>query len=180
MIKQQKDIIMSIEIQQQIPADFHPETRVWIYQANRAFTPEEAAAITPAIKQFATSWLSHGDAVKGFGSLFFNQFIVLMADESATQVSGCSTDSSVRLIKEIEQQFGVDMFNRQQLAFIKDDTVIILPMAKLNEAVQSGEINGDTLYFNNTVLTKAQLLNEWIVPAKNSWLAKRVNFAIPA
>jgi hypothetical protein len=35
-----------------------------------------------------------------------------MADETATGVSGCSTDSSVRLIKEIEKIFGVNMFDR--------------------------------------------------------------------
>jgi hypothetical protein len=55
---------------------------------------------------------------KRAGYLFFGQFIILMADEKATGVSGCSTDSSVRLIKDIEQRFGVNMFDRTTLAFV--------------------------------------------------------------
>ncbi len=175
-----KNIIMDLQFQQQIPANFHSGSRVWAYQANRAFNEAEATAINSAVQKFAAGWLSHGDAVKAFGHLFFNQFIVLMADESSTQVSGCSTDGSVRLIKEIEQQFNVEMFNRQQLAFAKDEAITILPLAQLNTAVQNGVVNGDTLYFNNTILTKAQLLTEWIIPARESWLAKRVNFAVMA
>jgi len=38
--------------------------------------------------------------VKGAAYLFFGQFIILMADERVSGISGCSTDSSVRLIKK--------------------------------------------------------------------------------
>jgi hypothetical protein len=40
-----------------------------------------------------------------------------MADESAITVGGCSTDSSVHLIKEIEKRFSVDLLNRQNSGF---------------------------------------------------------------
>ena len=66
--------------------------------------------------------------LKGFATLFFGRFIILMADETATGVSGCSTDSSVRLIKQIEQQYGVSLFDRQMLAFIIKDKMEITPL----------------------------------------------------
>jgi hypothetical protein len=62
----------------------------------------EALQIEEMIDQFSHNWNSHGIPVKATAHLFFGQFVVLMADETATGVSGCSTDSSVRLIKEIE------------------------------------------------------------------------------
>src|SRR5262245_59370565 len=96
-----------------IPADFAQDSRVWVYQSSRLFALSEALHIEELLNSFTTNWQSHGDAVKGFGNLFFGQFIVLMADERATGVSGCSTDSSVRLIKQIEQLFKVNMFDRQ-------------------------------------------------------------------
>ena len=99
-----------------------------------------------------------------------------MADETATGVSGCSTDSSVRLIKEIEKVFGVNMFDRMALAFIIKDKIQILPMPQLNYAVEQGFITADTLFFNNVVLTKEELENNWIIPAKDSWLAKKISF----
>ena len=99
-----------------------------------------------------------------------------MADETATGVSGCSTDSSVRLIKEIEKIFGVNMFDRMALAFIIRDKVQILPMPQLKYAVEKGFITAETLFFNNVVPTKEELETNWLIPAKDSWLAKKISF----
>jgi len=80
----------------------------------------------------------------------------------------------VRLIKEIEQTFKVNMFDRQSLAFIVKDKVQLLPMQQLQYAAENGFITADTLYFNNLVATKAALLNNWLVPVKNSWVANKI------
>ena len=129
------------------------------------------------LQDFVTGWNSHGDPVKGYANLFFGQFIILMADETATGVSGCSTDTSVRLIKSIEQQFNVQLFDRQSLAFIIKDKIQLLPLSQLAYAVENNFINGDTLYFNNTVLTKKEWMDHWLIPVKESWLAKRLAMA---
>jgi hypothetical protein len=100
-----------------------------------------------------------------------------MADETATGVSGCSTDSSVRLIKDIEQQYGVNMFDRTMLSFVVKDKIQQLPLAQLPYAFQNGFLDGDSLYFNNIVQTKEELENNWIIPVKESWLAKKMPLA---
>ena len=133
----------------------------------------EALVIEEMLENFVNDWKSHGTPVKGYANLFYGQFIVLMADESATGVSGCSTDSSVRLIKDIEQRFGVAMFDRLNLAFLVKDKVQMVPMAQLPYALENGFLNGDSLYFNNTVQTKDELTEKWILPLKESWLAGR-------
>src|SRR6476620_6198806 len=107
---------MNLQFQEIIPNDFADDSKVWIYQSNRPFTLHEALQIEALLEEFTCRWKSHSIYVKGFGNLFFGQFIILMADETATGVSGCSTDSSVRLIKEIEKVFGVNMFDRMALA----------------------------------------------------------------
>jgi hypothetical protein len=147
---------------------------VWIYQSDRSFTDQEQIEIDDLLKQFTNSWTSHGAKVKGFGKLFFNQFVILMADETASGVSGCSTDSSVRLIKEIENKYDVDLFNRQNLAFFTRGNIIQIPLSKLNEAISNNLINLETYYFNNVVLSKKELEEKWIVPLKNSWLTNKV------
>jgi len=167
---------MNFEYKHLLDEDFDPGSRVWIYQSSRLFTVSEALQIEEMINQFAQNWLSHGIPVKGAAHLFFGKFVVLIADESATGVSGCSTDSSVRLIKEIEKIFGVNMFDRLALAFIDKDKVQILPMPQLKYAVEQGFITADTLFFNNVVLTKEELENNWIIPVKDSWLAKKISF----
>jgi hypothetical protein len=167
---------MNFEYKHLLDEDFDAVSRVWIYQSSRLFTVSEALQIEEMINQFAQNWLSHGIPVKGAAHLFFGQFVILIADESATGVSGCSTDSSVRLIKEIEKIFGVNMFDRLALAFIDKDKVQILPMPQLKYAVEQGFITADTLFFNNVVLTKEELENNWIIPVKDSWLAKKISF----
>lgn len=165
---------MNLQFEAQIPLNFDDASRVWIYQSSRLFLMNEALQIEALLESFIEGWKSHGAPVKGYANLFFGQFIVLMADETATNVGGCSTDSSVRMIKEIEQIMNVQLFDRQSLAFLLKDKVQLLPMSQLFYAVENNFINGETLYFNNTVLTKQELLNNWIIPVKESWLSKRL------
>lgn len=165
---------MKLDYQYLLDGNFHPESRVWVYQSSRLFSMSEAFEVEDMLNRFTESWLSHGSPIKGAAYLFFGQFIILMADESATGVSGCSTDTSVRLIKDIEQRFGVSLFDRLSLAFVIKDKVELLPMSQLPYAVKNGFVNGDTLYFNNLVQTKEELEKNWIIPVKDSWLAKKV------
>ncbi|HSB94399.1 MAG TPA: hypothetical protein VLC28_14850 [Flavitalea sp.] len=161
---------MKLNYQELLPADFHPQSRVWIYQSNRLFTLSEALQIEDLLKDFVRNWKSHGTPVKGWANLFFGQFIILMADESASGVSGCSTDSSVRLIKDIEQLFRVNLFDRQLLAFLHKDKVQLLPLSQFRFAIDNDHIQPDTVYFNNTVLTKQELEEKWMIPVSASWL----------
>ena len=165
---------MTLQYHHLLPSDFHPDSRVWIYQSDRAFNEKEEVEIDNLLKSFAENWKSHGAQVKAFGKLFFNQFIILIADETASGVSGCSTDSSVRLIKEIENKYNADLFNRQNLAFFNGENIIQISLSKLNEAVSNKQVNHETYYFNNVVLSKKELEEKWIIPLKNSWLSNKV------
>ena len=161
-----------------IPADFSSSSRVWVYQSSRIFGLSEALQIESILEDFVANWKSHGEPIKGYANLFFGQFIVFMADETDTGVSGCSTDSSVRVVKEIENLFGVGMFDRLTLAFVKEGKVQMLPLQQVNYAIENGFLNGDTIYFNNLVQTKEELENKWLIPVKDSWLAKRVTLCL--
>ncbi|MEJ7830463.1 MAG: hypothetical protein WKF91_19800, partial [Segetibacter sp.] len=135
---------MKLEYAHLLPEDFDAASRVWIYQSSRLFSIGEALEIEDMLNEFVEKWQSHGAKVKGYANLLFGQFIVLMADETAAGVSGCSTDSSVRLIKAIEENFKVDMLDRQSLAFIIKDKVQLLPLSQLKYAVENNFINGET------------------------------------
>jgi hypothetical protein len=170
---------MNLDYKYLLDGGFHPGSKVWIYQSNRLFSLSEAFEVEEMLNDFTKSWQSHGAPIKGAAWLFFGQFIILMADESATGVSGCSTDTSVRLIKDMEKRFGVSLFDRMTMAFVLKDKVELLPMSQLPYAAENGFINKDTLYFNNLVQTKEELENNWIIPISESWLAKKIEFSRP-
>jgi hypothetical protein len=165
---------MNLPYQQLIPEDFNADSRVWVYQCNRLFMLGEALEIEDILNDFLGKWNSHSTPVKGYANLFYGQFLVFMADESATTVGGCSTDSSVRVVKEIEARFNVSMFDRQLLAFMINDKIQMLPLGQLHYALENGFIKPDTLYFNNLVRNKSELLNNWLVPVKDSWLKTKL------
>lgn len=161
---------MTFNYKEALPQDFHPSSKVWIYQASRLFTMHEALQIETVLENFVMNWKSHGAAVKGFANLFFGRFLIFIADETATGISGCGTDSSVKIVKQFEDTFKVNMFERQQLAFLIKDKVEILPLAQINYAIENGFINANTLFFNNLVSTLEVLQNNWISPISETWL----------
>ena len=165
--------MMNLSFKELIPADFSDASRVWIYQSSRLFTLSEALSIEDTLNQFAANWKSHQYPVKGFATLFFGQCIVLMADETISEVSGCSTDSSVRLIKEIEATYKVSLFDRTNLAFIVKEKIQLIPMSQINYALENNFINSETLFLDHNVSDKQSLIHRWIIPVQESWLAKR-------
>jgi hypothetical protein len=169
---------MNWEYKHLLNNNFHSDSKVWIYQSSRLFSMDEALGIEILLKEFTQQWKSHGTPVKSEAYLFFGQFIVLIADETATGVSGCSTDSSVKLIKDIEQRYKVNMFDRTTLAFIVKDKVELLPLTHLQHAFDNGFIDMKTLYFNNLVQTKEELEKNWIIQIKDSWLPKKLKLTV--
>lgn len=169
---------MNFEYQHLLPPHFPPNSRVWIYQSNRLFRMSEALDIEDALAKFCDQWKSHGAEVTAYGNLFFGQFLVLIADERAAGVSGCSTDSSVRFVKELGERFAVDFFGRTNLAFIIKEQLQVLPMNQLAYAFENGFITAETPFFNNTITTKAELESNWIIPVKDSWLAQRLKITV--
>jgi hypothetical protein len=169
--------MQKFEYKHLLPDQFSPFSRVWIYQSNRLFSVQEALHIEDILQHFTTNWNTHGTKVKGHADLLFGQFILLMADETEAGVSGCSTDSSVRMIKELEKTFNVNLFDRQLLAFIVKDKIQMLPLMQLQYAIANDFIQPESYYFNNLVQTKEELENNWIVPLKESWLASRIKLA---
>ena len=166
--------MMNFSIETHIPNHFNDNARVWIFQSSRLFSMSEAFEIETILKDHCSGWKSHGKEVNGYANLFFGQFIVVMADETEATVGGCSTDSLFRTIKQIEALCKVNLFDRQMLAFLVKDKIELLPLAQIKYAVSNNHISPTTIYFNNTVGTKKELLGNWMIPICESWLSARV------
>ena len=86
---------------------------------------------------------------------------------SKKTASGCSIDSSVNFIKEIEAEFSIDLFNRTKIAFKQDGEIVTLSISEFKKVVQA-----DTVVFNNLVATKADFEEKWETLVSKSWHAK--------
>jgi len=145
-------------------------SKVWIYQSNQAFSESEKEDVRYEIRQFVDNWQSHQIPVEAYGNLFHQQFIVLVANEGRHPVSGCSIDSSVALINQIASKYNKDMFDRRLMCYFDSEEEIKgVQMENMEQAYRDGEIDDESLFFNNLVKTKAEFLEKWIVPLKTSW-----------
>ena len=147
-------------------------SRVWIYQANREFTPEEVTGVRDILDQFTAGWLAHGAALAATAEIRYNRFIILSVDESQAGATGCSIDQSVNVMKEICVRFGVDLFDRFNIAFREGGEIRAADRATFEKLVSNGTVNGETIVFNNLVSTRKELATSWEVPMKESWHAR--------
>ncbi len=144
-------------------------SRVWVYPSTRAFNQAEAAAVSERIQQFVKNWTAHKLQVAGDGALLYNRFVVLMADTSEVEVSGCSIDSSVHFIRSLAADFQTDFFDRWNMTYEQDGEVLSCSREQFERLVEEGVITDETPVFNNLIQTKAELENKWRIPFKNSW-----------
>ena len=152
--------------------------RVWVFQSNRPFAASEIQLIESRLRDFTEQWNVHGSPLNASFTVEYSQFIILAADESQHTASGCSIDSSVRVLKELEQMLEVNLFDRTLVAFKLQEGIRIVPLSQLKENFMSGILTEDTLTFNNLVATKAQYKTEWLAPARDSWVRRYISIPL--
>src|SRR5690606_4582225 len=154
--------------------DIPGHSRIWIFQSDRRLSSKEVKIVNDFLKAFTDRWLVHGRPVRASFDVRFDHFVILAADEAYNAPSGCSIDDSVRAIRELEGMLGTKLLDRQQAAFLRDNEVILIPLAQLKEKYAAGIWNEDTLSFNNLVTSKDQLETHWIVPAVQNWMKRYI------
>ncbi|TKC07142.1 ABC transporter ATPase [Pedobacter frigoris] len=151
---------------------FSPQSRVWVYQSNRAFTDNEVQTLQQKLNDFTAQWKAHGHQLDAKAAILYNFFIVFTVDEASANVTGCSIDSSVRVIKEIEQEYQIDLFNRFNMAYKVDDKVIVANKEDFETLVNIKAVGPQTIVFNNMVQTLSEFETKWEVPFEQSWHGK--------
>jgi len=148
---------------------FSPQSRVWIYQSDRKFSSAEEAEILNKLSAFTNQWKAHGNELMAKAEIRYGYFIILTVDESQAGVTGCSIDSSVRIIKEIEQVYQVDLFNRFNIAYKLNEEVKVQPKEDFETLVSIKQVTPQTIVFNNMVQNLEELNTKWEVPFEKSW-----------
>ena len=146
-----------------------PNARVWVYQSDRAFSDEEVTAIKSKMAEFTGAWTAHDNRLTSGGDVLYKHFIIFGVDESFASASGCSIDKSVNFVKQVEEEYKVDMFNRMCFAYMVDGDVKTAHREAFGAAYAAGDINDQTTVFNNLVNTNEALAASWQVALGDSW-----------
>ncbi|MBP6532920.1 MAG: ABC transporter ATPase, partial [Bacteroidia bacterium] len=108
-------------------------------------------------------------ALSGSFEILHDRFLVIMIDENKTSASGCSIDKCFNFLKNMEAKLNVNFMNRLLLAYKENDEIKMLPKSKFEDLLKAGQLNENTVVFNNLIEKKSELKTNWQVPIKDSW-----------
>ncbi len=151
------------------------DARIWIYQADKSLEADQVNRIEARAAEFCAHWTAHNTPLKSSYKVLHNKFLVLAVDESCNQASGCSIDTSVRFVQELEQQLGVSFFDRTQVAFLIDEHIYTTGLHNIKDEINAGKIARETLTFNLQAQNMAEFHQQWLVPAAESWMKRYFN-----
>jgi hypothetical protein len=158
--------------------NFHPESRVWIFLADREFRQQESSEIHTLIQKFCGEWVAHGSKLKADGEIVMKRFIVFMADETENKASGCSVDKLLRFVQDLEIEFQISLLNRQLAAFLIQDRLSVFSLTDLQQKIDSGEIQPQTIYCHQMVTSKQQFDESFMIPVSESWLFRKFTWKL--
>lgn len=159
----------------QVPFDRLPDdARLWVFAADRTLDDDEQAELLAHVDRFLAGWAAHGAPVAGARELRHERFLLVGADERATGVSGCSTDTLFRTLGELERSLGASLRD-PDLVFWRDPAgeVRSEPRPAFRARTRTGEVGAETPVFDNTVGTVGEArAGRWELPMRESWHAR--------
>ncbi len=152
-----------------------PETaRIWIYQSNRSFTPDELEAIGNQLDDFLGHWTAHGQNLKAGYEIKYKRFLIIGLDQSGQSATGCSIDASVHFIQNLEKKYTVELLDKMNVSYKQGEFVAYKTLLEFKAMAKQKAVSKNTIVFNNLVATKGEYLEHWEVPASESWHARFV------
>ncbi len=154
-----------------------PQSKVWIYQLDRPLQEEEKDQVNEQLTGFVAQWTAHSRALKAIGRVYYDRFVVLMVDETQEPASGCSIDTSVHFLQELEKEFNIRLFDRLTIAYRENGHIQTASQEAFQQLWTDQKINDETVVFNNLVETKAQFDTAWEIPLQQSWHKRLLDLA---
>lgn len=149
------------------------DARLWVFGTDRALDEAEERRLLDAVDHFLENWKAHGRPLDAAREWRHGRFLLVAVDESTAPPSGCSIDSMVHLLKELEEDLGVTLVDNAPVWFRDGDGVRRASRADFLARAREGVVNLDTPVFDNTVMRVGSLREgEWERPARESWHAK--------
>ena len=143
--------------------------RVIIYPASRPFTSKESKTITEKLYDFLATWAAHGKPLSSSFKIEKNQFIIVCVDEDIEAASGCSIDALGTVIREIEAEFHLGLFDRMKATFVENGEVKTLKLQDFRNGLKNGEVSKEIDVYDFSKSTYVSFLSDFLLPLKRSW-----------
>ncbi len=143
--------------------------RVVIYPASRPFTAKESKVIVEKLFDFLSTWAAHEKPLSSSFKIEKNQFIVITVDEEKEVASGCSLDALNGMMRQLEADFQLGLFDRMKACFVENGEIKTMKLQDFREGLKNGSISHDIEVFDFSKSTYVNYLSDFLLPLKRSW-----------
>ena len=149
--------------------DLPEDSKIWIYPSDRKFSDDEMSDIENDLKAFIENWSAHGTGLEASYLLKYNRFIILAVNQEVQPATGCSIDSSVAFIQNLEQKYKVDLLDKMNVTFKNGEHIAHKSLIDFKRMAKEKAVTANTIVFNNLVNSIEEFNGNWEVPASDSW-----------
>ena len=126
----------------------HPNSRIWLYISSIPINNFNKENILLLFKEFNDEWKSHGEKISGSIKFIGNNIVIIGANYLGGDMCGRSVDAQVRFVRGIDQELGIDLLNRNNLAFTISDIIKIFSFSEIENLIKEEKINRSTSFYN--------------------------------
>ena len=90
-------------------------------------------------------------------------------DQAEANASGCSIDASVHYIQSLENKYNVDLLDKMNVSYKQGEYIAYKELKDFKKMAKERAVSKNTIVFNNLVATKQDYIENWEVPASESW-----------
>lgn len=147
-------------------------SKVWVFQSSRSLTETEQTVIKDQLSKFLSQWTAHGADLNAGFEFRYKRFIIVGLDQQVNAASGCSIDSLIHFIQNIEKELAIDLLDKMNVSFKQGEFVAYKKLVDFKLMAKKKSVSPKTIVFNNLVVDKADYQKNWEVPAHDSWHAR--------
>ena len=148
-------------------AQFPDQSKIWLYQSDRALSKEEITELEKELTTFVEGWAAHGSKLWAGAKVLNPYFAVVAVNDSLVPPSGCSVDASVHRMKDIGKEMGINFFDRMKITIQEGEELKQIHFSELDN-------HQEALIFDPLISSLGELRAVWPRPIKMSNFAHLV------
>jgi len=170
------------QISQTVLPDLFPElpdsSRAWLFASAKPIEAANRAAILADLEPVLSKWKSHGNFVPARGSFLDEVTLVVAADFTGAEMSGCSIDRMIAASRDAGRNVGIDLVDVPAgVHHWGPDGVRFSSRREFGDLALQGFVDRGTLVLDLTVITLGAVRQgRWKRPAGQGWHAKAFAF----
>ncbi|MYA64441.1 MAG: hypothetical protein F4139_06720 [Gemmatimonadetes bacterium] len=153
--------------------DFPGSARIWIFGTDRALEAREAEDLLGSVDEFLQAWAAHGVPLRAARTWRHGRFLIVAVDMERVPPSGCSIDSLVHVLRDLEGRLGA-RFLGNEAVWYRDEGGVIQRASRpeFRELARRGGVTPRSVVFDNSITALSELrAGRWEGPASERWHA---------